>query len=126
MANEITTTTSFVYTKNSITAQDSGSNVLSSVAGNGLNANNSFSVPTTAGGVVIPLGNVTSPGGFLWIVNTDGTNYVQLLTAVSGTEFARLLPGDPPLWIRLAPGLTAPAVQAHTGACIIRYKIFDL
>ncbi len=126
MANELTTTLSFVYTKNGITVQDGASNVLSSVAGNGLESQNPFLVPTTAGGVVLPLAGVTVPGGMLFIVNLDPTNYVMLLTAVSGTEFMRLLPGDPPFWFRLAPGLTAPAVQAHTGACNIRYKIFDL
>jgi hypothetical protein len=126
VANEITTTSSFTYTKNGITATDGRAGVLTSVAGNGLNANPSFSVATTAGGVVIPLGNVTSPGGWFWIINLDPTNYVLVLTATSGTEFSRLLPGDPPLWMRMAPGITAVAVQAHTSACIVSYKVFDL
>jgi hypothetical protein len=83
-----------------------------------------FTVPTTAGGTAIPLGGVATPGGYLFVKNNDATNYVQLLTAVSGTAFCRLNPGEPAVF-RLDAGLTAPAALAHTGACEIQFLLLD-
>lgn len=136
MANELTTSLLFTYTKAGVTVTDgsgsvtanagTGTQVLTNVTGPGLESNPAFSVATTAGGVVLPLGSVSVPGGWLMIQNCDATNYVSLLSGVSGTLITRILPGDPPTWIRLDPSITAPAVQAHTAPCLIRYKIFDL
>ena len=136
MANELTSQFNFTYTKAGVVVTDGsgsvtanagiGAQVLTTVTGPGLESNPAFSVATTAGGVVLPLGSVTVPGGWLMIQNCDPTNYVSLLTAVSGTLITRILPNDPPTWIRLDPGITAPAVIAHTAPVNIRYKIFDL
>lgn len=70
--------------------------------------------PTTAGGTAI---NVTglSNIGYCEFVNLDATNYVDIMTAVSGTAFARLQPGDAHLF-RFTPAITAPAALAHTAA----------
>ncbi len=136
MANELTSQLSFTYAKAGVVVTDgsgsvtanagTGISVLTNVGGPGLESNPAFSVPTTAGGTALPLGSVTIPGGWLMIQNCDPTNYVSLLTAASGTLITRILPLDPPTWIRLDPGITAPAVIAHTAPCLIRYKIFDL
>src|SRR6185369_16075603 len=53
---------------------------------------NLMTVPTTAGGVAIPLGAVTSPGDFA-AINRDSTNFITLYVAVSGNEIAQLDPG---------------------------------
>ena len=136
MANELTTTQTFTYSKSGVVATDgsgsvtanagTGTQVLTNVGGPGLESQGSFSVPTSAGGTVLPLGSVTIAGGWLFIQNLDATNYVTLMTAVSGTSISRILPGDPPTWIRLDPSITAPAVLAHTAPVNIRYKVFDL
>ena len=76
-------------------------------------AQNLQSIATTAGGVAINLGGVAVR--WLAIINRDATNYVDILTAVSGTAFARLKPGEGML-LPLNSGITAPAGQANTAA----------
>ena len=82
-----------------------------------------FTVPTTASGVVIPLGSITVPGYFS-VTNLDLTNYVQLLVAVSGAPFCKLLPGKTATF-QFDPTLTAPAWVAHTGACKVSFLLCD-
>jgi hypothetical protein len=81
------------------------------------------SVPTTAGGTAMPMGSVTTPGWALF-KNLDVTNYVELLSAVSGTTFARLKAGEVAL-LRLPPGMTAPAALANTAAVLLQYLILN-
>lgn len=74
-----------------------------------------MNVPTTSGGTTIPLSNLSNIG-YCEFQNLDVTNYVDVLTAVtgsSGVAFARLLPGDAHLF-RFTPAVTAPALLAHT------------
>lgn len=82
------------------------------------------SIPTTAGGVVINLGPLSNVGWFL-IVNRDATNFVSIYNAVSGTKFAKLLPGECVMG-RFDTGITAPAAIADTAACLIEYLIFEI
>ena len=84
-----------------------------------------FSVPTTAGGTAIPLGGVANPGGWAFVQNTDATNYVDIMTAVSGTAFLRLLPGEA-IVFRFSPGIAAPAALAHTAPVEIQYLFLDI
>ena len=81
-----------------------------------------FSVPTTAGGTALPLGGVATAGGFLMIVNSDATNYVQLMTAASGTVFARLKPGECAV-LRLDATITAVAAIANTAPCLVQFLL---
>ena len=83
------------------------------------------SFPTTAGGTAIPLGGVSTPGGWAIFQNLDATNYAQVLSAVNGTVFARLTPTDPPIVLRLDDGVTAPAILANTAAVICAYLILE-
>lgn len=83
-----------------------------------------MSVPTTSGGTAIPLGGVSSAGGWWWFQNNDAANYVDILTAVSGTAFLRLMPGEG-FACRLNPGVTAPAAQAHTATVELMYAALD-
>lgn len=83
------------------------------------------SVPTTAGGTAIPLGGLGSGTlGYAMFVNLDATNYVDILSAVSGTALIRLLPGETALF-RFTAGITAPAMLAHTGAVAVQYLICE-
>ena len=83
---------------------------------------------TTAGGTVIPVSGLANLGLCL-IQNLDPTNYVDILTAVtgsSGVAFARLLPGDPPFLFRFTPAVTAPALLAHTAGCLCQLLILEI
>lgn len=126
MANEITVTGLLQYTNaaKSIPSNSlSISNFLSTIVGSNYQRQTQ-SIPTTAGGTAINLGSVASPGGWIFVKNNDGTNYVQLMSAVSGTVFARLNPGEFALF-RLDATVTAPAAISHTGACVIEYLILE-
>jgi hypothetical protein len=82
-----------------------------------------MSVPTTAGGTPIPIGVLASLG-WAMLVNNDPTNYVDVMTAVGGIDFAQLLPGEP-LLIRFGSGVTAPALLANTAACDVEFLILE-
>ena len=71
------------------------------------------SIPTTAGGTAINLAGVAPR--WLAIINRDVTNFVDILTGVAGTAFARLKPGEG-MMLPLNSGITAPAAQANTAA----------
>ncbi len=121
-ANGLTLNASLAYAGNNTTVQVSAVNLVALVTGNGLNSLNSVTVPTTA--AAVPLGSVTSPGGWLYVRNNDATNYMQVITATSGTPFALLLPGEFCL-LRLDTGLTAPFWKAHTATVQATLAIFD-
>lgn len=83
-----------------------------------------WTVPTTAGGTALPQGTLASHGGLLAIWNTDPTNYVQVLSAVSGTVFDRIAPGECHVF-RPDDTLTAIALLANTATCEVRYLYLD-
>ena len=90
----------------------------------GVNAmEGSMSVPTTAGGVVLVLGAVTAPGLCL-IRNTDTTNPINVLSAVSGQVLQKVRATSFALF-EFADGVTAPAVIATGSAVLIDYLLFD-
>ena len=80
-------------------------------------------IPTTAGGTAISVTGLTTPR-WIAIINRDPTNYVDILTAVSGTAFARLLAGEG-LMLPLNSGISAPAALANTAACQIEVLIVE-
>jgi len=85
-----------------------------------------MSVPTTAGGTALPLGGLAGAAlGRYEIVNLDPTNYVELLTAVSGTRMNKIPPGGPILGY-FSSNITAPAVIAVGGACQIRFRLLGV
>ena len=123
MANELSLSCSLAYNKNSVFISETITTLLVTVTGNGVNSLNSFTATTSA--VAIPLGSSTSAGGWIFIQNLDPSNYVKVLTATGGTVFARLLPGEFCLF-RFDNSVTAPAVQANTASCNIKFCLFDL
>lgn len=84
---------------------------------------NLMTVPTTAGGVVIPLGAVSTPGDSLFM-NQDANNFITILDGVGGNTIAQLDPGKVML-IPFDPRITAPAAQADTGSCQMQYMIIE-
>lgn len=123
MANSLTVGGSLKYAGNNINIAVAVQSLVVSVAGNGLESLASVTVPTTAG--AIPLGTVASPGGWLFVLNKDVTNFMTILTGTGGIAFAKLLPGEFCL-LRLAPGLTAPFWKADTATVQAELEIFDL
>lgn len=85
--------------------------------------NGTMSVPTTAGGTAIPKGGIGTLGWAI-VKNNDATNFVELMTAVSGTVFAKLKPGEVAMF-RFPGTVTAPAALANTGAVKIEYLFLE-
>lgn len=123
MANELALNLSLVFNKNNITIQEAINSLLITVTGNGLNSINSYTLTTSD--TAIPLGSVSSAGGWLFVRNLDPTNYITVKSAVSGTVMIRLLPGEFCIF-RMDPTITAPSFQAHTGSCVVQFCVFDL
>ena len=69
------------------------------------------------------LGEITSPG-WLFAINRDTTNYIELRVATGGAKFAKLLPGEFCL-LRLGSGATAPFAIANTAACMLQYALIS-
>ena len=125
MANEITASASLSYTNSAVNVNSAealaiaGSTftIVGSRFSKGL-----FSVPTTANGTAIPI-----PAGTLgWCIikNNDSTNYVELMSAVSGTVFAKIAAGEVAMF-RFPSTITAPAAIANTAAVKIEYLILE-
>lgn len=125
MSNELSVTASLQYTnsaKNIASKSLAVQASLFSISGTNYSAGTQ-SVPTTAGGTAIPVSNLASLGWAMF-KNNDPTNYVDILTAVGGTAFARLQPGEI-LLMRINPAITAPAALAHTAAVEMEYLICE-
>jgi hypothetical protein len=84
---------------------------------------NLFTVPTTVGGVALPLGAVSFPADAIFI-NRDSTNFITLFTGVGGTKMIQLDPGKPNMFT-FDGNITAPAVKADTAPCRLQYFIVD-
>ena len=123
MANELNVGCSLTYAKNNITISVTIAPIPVTVSGNGLNSLASVTVPTTA--AAIPLGTVTSAGGWLFVKNLDATHFMQILTGTGGIAFTKILPGKFAL-LQLDPGLTAPFWKADTATVQAELEIFDL
>lgn len=126
MANQLSLSSTLNFQGNNLSVAANVPNIRPTVAGNGLVSLAAATVPTMA--AAVPVGGLTggaASGGWLFVQNNDATNYMQILTATSGTAFARLLPGEFCL-LRLDAGLTAPFWQAHTAPVSATLAIFDL
>jgi len=117
LANEITAGASLVVTKNSQTYEFSIGNRSFTMSGN-IVLDYVISIATTE----TALG--TFSGGWILMYNMDGTNYVEVKTATSGTIFAKLKAGEFALF-RAGSGVTAPYAIANTGACKLRVMILE-
>lgn len=80
-----------------------------------------MSVPTTAGGTALPLGDVSTPG-WCFIKNTDPTNYITVKPAVAGVDTIKIKAGEIAMF-RFAAA--APAVLANTAAVVIEYLLLQ-
>lgn len=116
----ITLTTTLSVTLGSTSDSLSVSNLAVSVAGSRM-IHNRQEIGTSEEALI--LGDVAA-GGFLIIVNRDATNFVELRSGTSATDFVRLKPGEPALF-RLSPDATAPYAIADTAACEVEYILVE-
>ena len=123
-ADEITVEAKLSYTNSTvgITKQEVSVSKLVSITGSAYSGN-VFSVPTTAGGTAIPISNLANVR-WLYVRNLDTTNFVEIMTATSGTKFAKLKAGEV-LLIPLSANITAPAAIADTAAVKVQYLALE-
>jgi hypothetical protein len=126
MANEITISGQIQYANPAANIAQVSSppffNQLFSITGKNF-VSGTMSVPTTAGGTAIP---VSALSGLGWgaFKNNDSSNYVTLLTAVSGTAFPRIPPGGIAIFY-FDSSVTAPAAIANTAAVELQFFILE-
>lgn len=126
MANEITVTAELSYTNTSVNIATQDLAVTSpgtfTIIGQKF-VLNTFSVPTTAGGTILPLGSIGTLG-WAMVKNNDAVNYVEILVTTSGTAIIKLKAGECALF-RFGSGVTAPAALANTGAVVVQYMFIE-
>ena len=71
----------------------------------------------------VNIGDVAA-GGYWFVQNLDGTNYVELRSGTGATDFIRLNAGEFALF-RCSGDATAPYAIADSAACNVRFVIFD-
>lgn len=121
MANELTLTLQFKYTtgnlninpegKTGATVTVTGTNALSHVQNIGTSEE------------AITLGDVT-PGGYCYVENLDGTNFVSLRQATGASDFLRLKAGEACIF-RMDADATAPFAIADTAACDVLFVLLE-
>jgi len=80
-------------------------------------------IPTTAGGTAIDVLGLTTPRWFA-AINRDATNYVDIMTAVSGTAIIRLKAGEG-CFLPLNSGITAIAALANTASVSLEVLVIE-
>jgi hypothetical protein len=91
------------------------------IAGNG--AYTSGGTFTTANGIAIPLGQVTTPH-WAFLQNLDAANYLQIRNGQAGAVLLRLLAGEP-AFFPFDPTAT-PWALANTSAVVLQFGILSL
>lgn len=120
MANELTLTSTFSFTKNSSTFALSASGLQVDVSGTNAIHNRQI-IGTSAEALV--LGDVAAGGYFIGI-NRDGTNFIEIRHATGGTDLVKMLAGEVAMF-RISGDATAPAAIADTANCELEYIILD-
>jgi hypothetical protein len=123
MANEITASGSLSAAKGNFAAEALAVSTLRATLAGTRFLKEPQTIPTTAGGTAIKLGDLASIGWF-FIKNLDPTNYVEILNAVSGAVFLKLAPGEFAMG-RFASAVTAPAALANTASVQIEVLILE-
>jgi hypothetical protein len=125
MANEISVTASLAYANAAFSILQKSLSINGStftITGKNYSLG-SKSFPTTAGGTAIPLGGNTTMG-WSCIKNDDPTNYVQVLSAVSGTVFLKLFAAEAAVF-RFDLTVSAPAILANTAAVLCEFLLLE-
>jgi hypothetical protein len=121
MANEISNSLSVAVTKDTI-AESLSYPSNETMAGTAFVKETQL-VPTSA--TALNLGTITAPLGRYIIANEDSTNFVSLLSSVAGTTF-NTIQAKSAISGFFSSNVTAPAVNANTASCRIKYLILPL
>jgi hypothetical protein len=120
VADELSISTAFSYSKSGVADADAMGSKLQTVSGSGRVCGN-MTLSTAA--AAIDLGGLTAPLGWGWFRNLDASITIHLLTSTSGTVFASIPPGVA-IPIPLGTGLTAPAAKSASGTPVLAYTIY--
>ena len=122
MANEITVNATLQFAKGNVASEGLGVNAKFTMTGTNY-VKKTQAIPTTAGGTALDVSGLSTLG-FGIFKNNDGTNAIDLMTAVSGTVFATINPGECAL-IRFPSSVSAPAALAQTATCQLQYQVLE-
>lgn len=64
-------------------------------------------------------------GGWLFLRNTDATNFVSMRGASGQTPLVKVPAGAPAGPFVLHPSATAPTLQANVAACLVEYLVLE-
>lgn len=119
MATQLNATITITYNKSGVSFSDAVVATVEDLTGAAVTGDVLLAATVAA---AVPLGGVTTPGGVAVFKNLDAANYLEIGFDSTGfVSIAKLLPGQ----VALIPLVAAPWVRAHTGACLMQYKIFD-
>lgn len=122
MANEITSSVSVKVSKGSLVQSRASGSLQATMSGTHVAAG-AMDVPTTAGGTLVPLGSVGTPG-VAFVRNVSAANFVTIGIVVSATFYPviKLKPGE--AWL-FRFGTTTPYARADTATVILEYGIIE-
>jgi hypothetical protein len=120
MANELTVTTVTAYAKGNAKVQSLTTTKSVTVTGNVL-VESVQSIGTSE--ETLALGEVaTNLAGYVWLYNTDATNYVEIGKA-TGDYTVKLKAGEPAMFrLDAWPAIYA---KANTAAVLLQYRLFS-
>lgn len=120
MADELTLTASFAYSKSSTSLSLVVNGLQVDVSGTAaLHARQTVGTSEEA----LNLGDVTAVG-YLIVVNRDDTNFVEIRPGTGVADLIKIGAGEVALF-RLATTATAPYVIADTASCQIEYILLS-
>lgn len=121
IANELQYTITGEYQKgNNRKITFGGTKNKKSISGN-TRAGTQVSVATSE--EVIPLGEVTAAGAYMWVKNLDDTNYIELRTATGASNDAIRCPAGKEICFYWGSDVSAPYWIANTAACLVEYEL---
>jgi hypothetical protein len=121
MANEGTVKLNLSFTKSGVSISLDSESVNFDVAGTNV-IHNVQTIGTSEEAIL--LGDAGA-GGYLFLMNRDSTNYIEIRQASGASDFCRLLAGEPACF-RLSPDATAPYAIADTGSCDLEVMLIEL
>lgn len=118
MANELTLSLSLRFSKSPTQVVEVAKVLQRDVTGDDY-THKTQTIGTSA--EALNIGDITTPG-YLVIVNTDGTNYVEIRDGESGADVVKLKAGD---WAMFRLTTATPYAIADTGNCVVEYWLVE-
>ena len=119
MANEITLSCLLSYIKGGVSLNLGKSGLRRDVAGED-SIHNTQTIGTSE--EALQMGDIAAAGGYMYIRNTDSTNFVTLRAGTGEADLVRLNAGDIAIF-RLASA--GPYAIADTAAVLVEYAVIE-